>query len=374
MIFRIFTFAYPIMPQRELERLQAVHRFLNLEINKEAELQEIVELAKELCQTPAALITLTDGDIHYYAGESATLLDKRACQEIFNTYFTATTGFVMVPDTLQHEQVRGHRYVVGQPLIRFYAGAPLITHDGHTLGTICVLDVKPRILAPAQQHVLKVLAKRVIQFMEFEFSLGILKEQFLEARGAEIKLRSFFESSVACHLLFGMHADVLAFNRNMAELLHKFYDIKLQNGTTAGQILQGEALKDFLDDYARALDGGTSRFEREVKYRNGETIWWDVTFEPAVNEEREIIGVSYNASDITTRKTFELQLLAQNESLKQIAHIQSHELRKPIASILGLMEIFKGAKYSATDEELRLLEQTCLELDAKVRAIVRFAD
>ena len=64
------------MPQRELERLQAVHRFLNLDIQKDAELQEIVELAAELCDTPMAMITLIDDKTEYFLFKIGTALEQ----------------------------------------------------------------------------------------------------------------------------------------------------------------------------------------------------------------------------------------------------------------------------------------------------------
>ena len=90
------------MPLKELERLAAVNRFLKLEISKEKEIQEIVELAAKICGTPTALVTLV----------ADTLLDNR---------------FVDNP------------LVTGGPGIRFYAGAPLTTQDEFNLGSLCVI-------------------------------------------------------------------------------------------------------------------------------------------------------------------------------------------------------------------------------------------
>ncbi len=136
----------------------------------------------------------------------------------------------------------------------------------------------------------------------------------------------------------------------------------------------GTHLESFVEDYLKAISGKTIRFEREVKYSIGEVIWWDVTFEPTYHDNGGVIGVSYNATNITERKLYEQQILAQNDSLKHIAHIQSHELRKPVASILGLVHLFKNEQYKATKEELMMLEKAASELDQKIRAIVRFTD
>lgn len=362
------------MPQRELERLQAVNRFMNLEIHKDANLQEIVELVSELCETPIALINLAGEDTRYFT--FATGINSRALlsTDTFWPAFSESEEIVVVPDASADKRFAQFPLVAGYPHIRFYAGAPLTTHDGLQLGSICIMDLKPRQLTPAQQHLLKVLSHRVIQFIEFESTLGILKKQFLQAKDAEIKLRSFFESSVACHLLLGLKEDVLTYNRNMAVLLERMYSVRLTFGMSVGEVLQGEALKTFVSEYRQALNGNTLRFEREVIYRTGETIWWDVTFEPAFDPSGEIIGASYNATDITERKLYEKRILSQNESLKRIAFIQSHELRKPVASILGLINVIKMEDHLVSVEVVEMLRSAATELDDKIRSIVHFAE
>lgn len=362
------------MPQRELERLQAVHRFLNLDIHKEAELQEIVELAAELCDTPMAMITLIDDKTEYFMFKIGTALERDLRKNSFCQYVIDRQALLVIPDALADERFAANPHVTGYPHIRFYAGAPLITHDGLTLGTICILDTRPNVLSVAQQHLLKVLAKRVIQFMEFEFSIQILKEQFLKAKGAEIKLRSFFESSVACHLLLGRDQEVLAYNKNMAQLLQRLHQVTVHTHMKVGKILKKKSLTVFLKDYRKALKGEMTRLEREVVYPNGEVIWWEVTYEPASDDSGEIIGVSYNAIDITERKLDEQRILAQNESLKQIAHIQSHELRRPVATIIGLVDLFQSEDRLVSREDLAMLAQVTAELDEKIKKIVQFAD
>jgi len=362
------------MPLRELERLQAIHRFLNLKINKESELQEIVELAAELCETPIALIDLVNDAPRYFTFKPGIKTTTLAPKDFFYRHEGEQTGLIVIPDAQVHQHYAVHPMVAHAPFIRFYAGAPLITHDGHRLGTICIMDTQPKELSSAQQHLLQVLSKRVIQMIEFEASLDILKQQFLQAKDAEVKLRSFFESSVACHLLFGTNREILAFNKNMADLLHNLHNIRPVVGMKADDILKGASLQLFQQEYAEALSGRAVRLERLVEYKSGPRIWWEVTYEPAYDPDGLIIGVSYNATDITDRKTHEKHIVAQNDSLKQIAYIQSHDLRRPVASILGLVEIFKSEHYEATKAELIMLEDAAKELDERIRTIVELTE
>ena len=125
----------------------------------------------------------------------------------------------------------------------------------------------------------------------------------------------------------------------------------------------------FIEEYSSALRGIPIKYERELSY-NGELIWWEGSFEPCRNPEGEIIGISFNSIDITERKLHEQRIIKQNESLEKIAFIQSHELRRPVASILGFMEIFKDNNYTASKSELMMMGRVTQELDDHIRAIV----
>jgi GAF domain-containing protein len=95
------------------------------------------------------------------------------------------TEVFVVPDALQDERFRDNPLVVSEPHIRFYAGAPLINEDGHALGTICVVDVTPRELAPEERDALKALSRLVLGQMEFRRNLILLKEALTDRTKAE---------------------------------------------------------------------------------------------------------------------------------------------------------------------------------------------
>jgi PAS domain S-box-containing protein len=360
------------MSDNEFEALETVDRFLDLKINRQEELQEIVQLASELCKTPIALITLMKKNIQYLKFKVGTAIRQLASEETFCQYFKDEDKVSVVPDALKDSRFSNNMLVL-ESQVRFYAGIPLRTHDGLYLGSLCVAGTKPRDLSSSQKHLLKVLAKRVVQIMEFGLSLEILKKQFLQAKNSEIKLRSFFESAGTCHLLIGKELEVIAFNKNMAYFIDELFHVKVFAGQSITDILQGGMLETFISEYHKALKGNSVIYERKVTLK-GDTMWWSITLEPGYNVEGEIIGISYNATDITEKKIHEQQILDQNECLMQIAHIQSHELRKPVASILGFVELFKANNYTSDPEELMMLGKAATELDEKIRAIVALTE
>ena len=110
------------MSQKELERLQAVNRFLNLSIDKDQNLQEIVELASELCETPIALISLVDDDTYYLNFKVGTDIDKTLRKDSFCQYLTQKNELLIIPDATADGRFADSSYVTGSPHIRFYAG------------------------------------------------------------------------------------------------------------------------------------------------------------------------------------------------------------------------------------------------------------
>jgi PAS domain S-box-containing protein len=361
------------MPERELERQQVVNRFLHLEISKERELQEIVRLAAEICQVPTALITLLDADTQYIKFKFGFDAETTPRQDAFCNYTIEHTKVMVVPDALLDDRFVDSLLVNGETKIRFYAGSPLTTHDGYNLGSLCVMDRAPKMLTGIQRQMLEVLSKEVIHILEFDLSLKILKEQFIAAKNSEIKLRSFFESSSAIHLLIGKNLEVIAFNKAFADFIKNEYEIDVQVEVKVTDYVHPAYAEDFINNYYLALKGKSNKIERQLQYAE-QSKWWHLTFDPARNPEGEIIGVSYNGIDITKRMEQEQTVLAQNESLKKIAYIQSHELRKPVASIMGIMNIFKAQDYTANKDELLMMDRAVAELDEQIRLTVNYTE
>lgn len=361
------------MPRNELERLKAVNRFFKLEISKENELQEIVDLAAETCQTQIAIISLIDEDVQHILFKTGTDADTITRLDTFCHYTIQQDEVMVVPDAQLDKRFAKNPFVSGVEGIRFYAGAPIRTQDGYNLGTLCLVDQVPRELTSSQLRMLQVLSKQVTHLLEFDASLKTLKELYVEAKSAEIQLRSYFESSSSCHLLLDKDLVLMDFNKAAVVFAANTYQVKLVTGMHANEYVHPSYAQNYLANCKQTLEGKVIELERQINY-NGDAMWWQMNYEPARNKDGEITGVSYNSTNITNRKEQELKIIAQNESLKKIAYMQSHELCKPVASIMGLMNIFKSDDYMASREDLLVMEKAVNELDEKIRVINRYAE
>ena len=360
------------MFSKELKRQQEVERLLNMTISKEKELQEIVELAAALCGTPTAMITLLDEDTqHVLFKRGGVEVDRVERSNTFCTYLIEQDDVMMIPDALLDDRFKDNPFVTDDPGIRFYAGSQLTTNDGYQLGSLCVLDQTPRELTLLQQQLLKGLAKQAMQLLDFDNSLQLLKQQNAEVKRSGVELRSYFDSSIDCHLLLGKSFEVLAFNKAWESYVCVTYRKALRRGEQMSKYLHPEHVDGFYHDYCKALSGTAVFAERKTMHADKE-VWRIIKFEPAFDEDGKIIGVSVNSTDTTIKVAQGQTVLAQNKSLKEIAYIQSHELRRPVASILGLMYLLDMDGHVSRIKELQLMEEAVNELDEKIRKIVDF--
>ncbi|TCP30070.1 GAF domain-containing protein [Sphingomonas sp. BK235] len=149
-------------------RLDALQRLDVLDTEPETAFDDIVALASQLCNTPVALVSLVDHDRQWFKARVGfpsceTDLDRSVCRFVVDERAT-----IIIPDLTADPRTRDNPLVTDDPAIRFYAGAPLATHDGHVLGALCVIDQKPRPegLTPEQQRTLSALARRTVEALE----------------------------------------------------------------------------------------------------------------------------------------------------------------------------------------------------------------
>lgn len=357
------------MPVPQSDNLLTANRFLDFTVDKETELNELAELATSLFSVQFAMISIIGYDRQITNKKFPHKARKLIIDEPLYQRFIGQVKNIFIEDIDSSKLIKHQPLIIQKHKIKFYASIPLITHDGYCAGNILLMDSHPQKLSKGQKQVIKILIKRILHIVEFDYSIRVIKAQHNTAKEADIKLRSFFESSASCHLLIGKELEVITFNRNMAEFIERHHNVILYPGITVDKILHEAYLENFIQDYELALSGVPVKYEREVEYAEA-TIWWYVTFEPGYNSAGEIVGISYNATDITERKHNEKRILEQNSSLSTIAHIQSHELRRPVASILGFMHLFKYGGYKATRYELEMMEKAVNELDDKIKEIV----
>ena len=156
----------PPIPADEKRRLHVLWQYDVLDTVPEEVFDDLTELAAHICEAPIALITLVDEKRQWFKSKVGLTVTETSRDVSFCGHAIAQSELFIVADATQDERFADNPLVTSEPGIRFYAGAPLITPDGHALGTLCVIDKVPRELRPDQKNALRVLARHVMTQLE----------------------------------------------------------------------------------------------------------------------------------------------------------------------------------------------------------------
>lgn len=151
------------VPDGELIRLTALRRLSILDTAPEPQFDRVVALASRFLRAPISLVSLLDSERLWFKARYGATVNQVPRSESFCEYAIREPDRVMVvPDARRDERFQRHPAVIAGPLVRAYAGAPLVDSKGNAVGTLCVLDPKPRFFTPDEQATLADLAAIVV--------------------------------------------------------------------------------------------------------------------------------------------------------------------------------------------------------------------
>src|SRR3954470_6396054 len=150
----------------EARRLKVLWQYDVLDTVPEEVFDDLTELAARICEAPIALISLIDEDRQWFKSKVGITVNETSRDISFCARAIQQDDLFIIPDATKDLRFANNPLVTSDPKIRFYAGAPLITPDGHALGTLCVIDKVPRELRPDQKQALRVLARHVMTQLE----------------------------------------------------------------------------------------------------------------------------------------------------------------------------------------------------------------
>jgi two-component system NtrC family sensor kinase len=184
----------------EAARLAALDRYAILDTDPEESFDALVILASYVCKTPMAMLSLLDDHRQWFKSSVGVQVRETPLEMSICAHAIKQQDLFVVPDTLQDARFRENPLVLGEPHIRFYAGAPLINEDGYALGTLCVMDNQPRELDLEQRQALKSLRQLALRQMELRRNLQLLKDALndrtREEHARELELKRLEEKLV----------------------------------------------------------------------------------------------------------------------------------------------------------------------------------
>lgn len=156
---------------KNAERLTALAGYQILDTPRERDFDDIVRLAAQICGTPVSIVSLVDADRQWFKAEVGLGVRETPLGSSICSHAILHGELLEVADTLTDPRTADNPLCAGDPWLRFYAGAPLITPQGLPLGTLCVLDHTPRSLTEAQREGLMILARQVMAQLNLRQSL-----------------------------------------------------------------------------------------------------------------------------------------------------------------------------------------------------------
>jgi PAS domain S-box-containing protein len=171
--------------------------------------------------------------------------------------------------------------------------------------------------------------------------IRLLIQKNMELQTSNEKLESVLESVSDMKFLLGLEGEILLLNKTAKAGIGFFTGKALQIKDNILDLVAPERMGEFSHAFYQALKGNIVIMEKSFE-KNNITYWYRVEYHPVWNQEKEITNVALSFTDISDLKNAQVTLETQNKDLQEIAFIQSHELRGPLARIMGLVSLFNN--------------------------------
>lgn len=322
----------------EQERLRDLQSYPIFDSTLDKELDELVKIASAICDTPISLLSIVDDKRQWFKinnglNVSETLREHSFCQHALHK----PKEVLVVDNPLDDHRFRKNPLVLNDPYIRFYAGAPLETIEGNVLGTLCVIDNKPRKISERQKSALQLIAKKVMDHLEMK---KILLAQGNQLEKKDLKLHKLTNYAPGALFQLEMKKDGTMFFPFLSNGFSKIHpELDMEVLKTDATICFGVVHPDDVAPLEKSLQKSFSTLEPwNEEYRvvgEGDAISWH--WANAQPERKEDGAVVWHGTfqDITERKEY-------INMLEQILFDISHVVRKPVANIMGITSIIEN--------------------------------
>lgn len=353
--------------KEEISRLQDVLSYGVLGTSYEADFDELAKLASIVCETPIAIISLIDDKRQWYKSKVGIEHREVPIEETICKYTIKGNKILEIENTLESELSKKYPHVIKKDGVRYYAGVPLKSARGHNIGTVCVVDLKPKKLSEIQLQSLQKIADLALNLLEIRkrnTELGEELSQVIEKRiNEKEKLISFKEnayntlfkaiSKSSAVVEFSPQGEIIHTNENFLSITG--FEEQELIGKHHCFLLDEEDLKNnkkFWDE----LRKGKFRSGR-IKHisKKRKAIWLQASYNPVMNADKSIEKIINVAQDVTAetkaRKTLEKTKILADRLNKQKDHFianMNHELRTPLNAITGFTDLLLDMENDAT--------------------------
>ena len=360
---------YPV-PRDDEKRVQVLDSFALMDTAPEREYDHIIQMAQRIFDVPTVLISLVHRDRQFFKARIGLDVCETGRDVSFCTFALLENKVFVVPDATKDERFQKNALVTGYPNIRFYAGAPLITSEGHAIGSLCLIDPVPReAFSDRDQKILQDLAATVLERME----LRRLERENETSRNKFINITSTSPDAIICA---NGKNQITSWNAAAEDIFG--YSVEEALGRPLDIIMPDEMRARHGAGLARVASGGPARIigtsvNLTAKRRDGS----EVPIELSLSQWSEAGEPQFGAiiRDITSRLEAVKQLkhaaeydeltgLANRSSLRRRIQ-KACEINEPLALFLLDLDGFKDVNdtlgHSAGDFVLKIVARRLRE-------------
>lgn len=315
------------LPANEDERIEALRALDILDSAYEGAFDDLALLAAQICGTPIAVISLVDHERQWFKSHHGLAARETTRDLAFCAHaILEPEQILVVPDATADERFADNALVTGDPHIRFYAGAPLITPTGAPIGTLCVIDHESRTLSPDQLSALGALSRQVMAQLTLRQTLAQRERDLEDLRVAQSDSRDLWRAldEHAMVVMTDLDGVILSVNDRFTKVWG--YSREEAIGQTHRLINSGYHPPAFFKDmWTTIASGRVWRGEILNKAKDGTCNWVNATIVPCVGDDGKLnryVAIRY---DINDRKLGEVRLRSANEELAaSLEVVQSH--------------------------------------------------
>lgn len=315
-------------------RIETLYNYRILDTIPEADLNRLVDLAADICDTPIAALSLVDKHRLWFKSIVGLDVCEIPVDGTFCSYAIKQNQPFIVPNASLDPRFADSLLVKGAAGIQFYAGIPLIAKDSNRIGTLCVLDTAPKELTQKQLKLLGTVAEQVMFILNARLSQHDLEHE-------KKKYQTMLQIAGDGVHIFDRNGDVVDVNARFCQMLgYTRLELLKMNVADWDAGFSPEMLRDKVEISFQEADV----FETRHKRKDGSIIEVEISTKPVWIDGKLYL---WNASrNITARKQTEKALIAARSDAEKANHAKSeflanmsHEIRTPMNAVLGFSEI-----------------------------------
>lgn len=362
------------LPSDEASRLSALYRYQILDTPPEDAFERIVRLTEKVFQVPIVLITFVDADRQWFKACEGLGVTETSRDVSFCAHAILQPEVMVVEDACADARFEHNPLVTGEPNIRFYAGAPLETSDGHRLGTLCIIDRESRSLPASQRAMLADLAALVMDELHLRLEVAERRRVERALQASERRYRGLVEH--ATDWIWEIDADnrLTYVSPSVTKLLG--YAPADLIGTALCQVVAPShtgQLADLLASCRQEQRAFSLELVR-LRHRDGGDLYVELSGTP-VDDASAVGSIQGLAHDVSIHQEAEasLQLAldrahALNDLKSRFVSIVSHEFRGPLTAIQVAAEVLQQLTREASTPRLGA------QVERIQRSILRLTD